>query len=340
MILASFGGRLQMKIKFNCTYCNRETYRQLSEFKKAINHFCSRECKEQYQKDKLIYVNCTFCNKKIHISKYQLKTHPHHFCNRECFRRWKIGKKRPDMIGNTFRKGFDAWNKGKKMNLEYRKKVSEGNKKRFQENPDSFIRYHFKPTPSPELSYLLGVRYGDGSLCLSNKWYMFRLGATDKEFVEEFRRCACILLDKKSMPKISQYNGKKTHYKDMYHCNITSKKLYEFLSKPLEEHKYFVGKHPSEFIRGFFDSEGSFSLVSCTHLRACNTNYRLITYIKSLLEELGIFLNLYIEKRRKPYKAIYNLGTGKKQEIADFKDKIGFTIERKQNLLLKYLEAV
>jgi len=245
--------------------------------------------------------------------------------------------KRKDMIGNKYAEGKIPWNKGKTMSKDFREKIRQANKKRFKNNPESYIKIKFKPEPSPELAYLLGIRYGDGTLCISNKWYQFRLGAIDKEFVEEFRRCGCKILKKRDKPKISKKIFKNEKWSNMYYCNFSSKKLYIFLSKPLVDHKKIIERHHTQFIRGFFDSEGSFSLNSNTHLRASNTNKETIRYIKQLLEKNKINLHLYKEKRGKNLKTMYTIGTGKRNEIEEYANKIGFIIKRKQKLMLTYI---
>jgi intein-encoded DNA endonuclease-like protein len=245
---------------------------------------------------------------------------------------------RPDMHGNKYRLGLAPWNKGMVMNSDFRKKVSEGNKRRLQNNPESYIKLPFVPTPSKELSYILGVRYGDGCLRKTRNWHMFILGAVNKDFVECFRDCCCKLLNKKELPRINIKKQKKKEWNDVYFCNITSKQFYYFLLKPISEHHAFIQKNPLDFLRGFFDSEGSFSLKSCMHLRVGNTNKEIMDYVKKLLDENGIFLNLYIEKRQPPLKTFYVLGTGKRSNIQAYNDKIGFTIKEKQKRLETYLE--
>jgi len=41
-----------------------------------------------------------------------------------------LGRERPDMVGNTFRKGYSAWNKGKPWDDDTRNKMAEINQKR------------------------------------------------------------------------------------------------------------------------------------------------------------------------------------------------------------------
>lgn len=230
------------------------------------------------------------------------------------------------------------WNKGKKMPASFRAKIRDANRKRWNNDPESYLKIKYTPVPSPELSYLLGVRYGDGCLCCSNKWYMFKLGAVDKEFVEKFRDAGCKILNTGVVPKISIRKSKRKRWNDIYYCQFCSKQLYLFLSKNLQEHDFFIKKYPIQFIQGFFDSEGSMSLLSCTHLRVHNTNKKIILYVKSLLDALNIEMNFHVEKRP-PNKTMYSLGTGKRKIINQFYKKVGFSIKRKQSALQQYVES-
>lgn len=39
-----------------------------------------------------------------------------------------LGRKRPDMVGNTFKEGKSSWNKGRRLSDEFKKKLSESHK--------------------------------------------------------------------------------------------------------------------------------------------------------------------------------------------------------------------
>lgn len=84
---------------------------------------------------------------------------------------------------------------------------------------------YFETKSSPELSCVLGVLFGDGSLAINLKKqdYSVRLGAVDKDFVENFSSKVAILL-KKEKPYPICFTAKRT-----YDAMIRSKKLYYFL---------------------------------------------------------------------------------------------------------------
>jgi intein-encoded DNA endonuclease-like protein len=136
----------------------------------------------------------------------------------------------------------------------------------------------FEPRALPELAFLIGVKLGDGSL--SRNWhhnYMTKMRVTDKDFAEEFARCAGLVL--KHQPYKLWWNPRRK----MWHVEINSIMLYNFLRHPFEEMKPFLNHCKTcsaAFLRGFFDSEGSSSGgdVTCS-----NTNLDLLKYVKRLL---------------------------------------------------------
>ncbi len=89
---------------------------------------------------------------------------------------------------------------------------------------------YFEAEPSPELAYILGVMFGDGSLTHDKKKqeYNVRLDAIDKDFVEKFSGYVSKLL------------GKEKDYvvcldkRGMYATKARSKQLYYFIKSVKE----------------------------------------------------------------------------------------------------------
>jgi len=88
-------------------------------------------------------------------------------------------------------------------------------------------------SPSPDLSYLLGVYYGDGGSYRyerSDGWkeaYYQILGAKDKDFVRKFAECLSKILNRNQIP-VSENDG-------VYRVVVGNKMLHEFLRKASEE---------------------------------------------------------------------------------------------------------
>jgi len=198
--------------------------------------------------------------------------------------------------------------------------------------------------PSKELSYVLGVYYGDGSAWKSNKGFFIELQVKDRDFIDEFNRCISWVLNRK---KIYPTYVKR----ELFKITTCSKLLYEFLKKPLEEHKIIIKNFPAEFLRGFYDSEG------CVVYRkqkwgkpridvdVCNTDLSLLNYIKDIL---ACHFSIYPSKKvhivkAKPMivggelrhfkKDVYHICISAQESVQKFYNQIGFSIKRKQEKL-------
>jgi intein-encoded DNA endonuclease-like protein len=144
--------------------------------------------------------------------------------------------------------------------------------------------------PSEDLAYIIGVVLGDGSVYITFKIrrttrvvrYRIALEAKDKELIEKFARCLCIVLGRKRI-KVRYERSKGT-----YHVDAGSKALYELLKEPdlerLRKHIEHCDKCVAAFLRGFVDSEAS--VKKDGYILISNTNYELTTYIQNFLRGL------------------------------------------------------
>ncbi|MCR4369218.1 MAG: hypothetical protein NUV67_04915 [archaeon] len=150
----------------------------------------------------------------------------------------------------------------------------------------------FIPKASPELSFVLGVMFGDGSLSYNKKRreYSLSLKATDKDFVEKFAGCGAKVVDKNFGFAAIKLKARKND-KPIYTTKIHGKKLYTFvkeIKKDFGRGEEFIGQFPAEFIQGLADSEGTCSVSPCPGFSlvvniACSTNYPLLEYVKIIL---------------------------------------------------------
>jgi len=214
---------------------------------------------------------------------------------------------------------------------------------------------YFEPIQSSELSYVLGVMFGDGSIIFNKKRkeYVLRLEATDNDFVEKFSfNCAIILKKEKSFAVC--YNKSRSGHSATYSTQVRSKQLYYFvksLKNDFEKVKKFVEKYPAEFIRGLADSEGCPSIsanidFSCNIIVAYSTNYILLNYVKKLLEKLEILSNLRLSRRKGAADSViqdrliirtmdlYSLSITRDYSVKKFSDLINFSINRKYHKLI------
>jgi len=202
-----------------------------------------------------------------------------------------------------------------------------------------------KLEPSPHLSYVIGVYFGDGSIGLSEHKYRIRLKVVDREFAEAFARA---LEDIGANARVYvESDGRR----DRFVAEATSKFLYMFLKQPKEALFEVAKEYPQEFLRGFFDSEGCFNFNKNERqgfVSASNYNREVLTFCQKALESLGISSKIVLTKRKgttvkiwgKEYQYssdLYEIRIYRKDDLSKFYRLIGFTISRKQKLLEEYL---
>lgn len=142
--------------------------------------------------------------------------------------------------------------------------------------------HQFKPEPTPELAYIMGVETGDGFLNVKRKDYQYRirLRAVDPEFVEAFNQAVAKVL---RCPPHRLWKGKTTRETEV---EFGSYLLHKFLLQPLFKLRAFIehdSKCAASFLKGFFDSEGCVERSGRTN--ASNTDVALLRYVRHLLRK-------------------------------------------------------
>lgn len=216
----------------------------------------------------------------------------------------------------------------------------------------------FEAKPSPELSYVLGVMFGDGSACVDvkNQDYSLKLQAKDKDFVEKFSQCGAKVLGKEKSYAVIRSIPK--HFSPLYSTQIRSKQLYNFVKEiknDFEKARPFIEEFPAEFVRGLADSEGTASVSvgkASLYLQihvAVSTNFQLLNYVKDLLSrkfeieskldkvhfagQTDSVINGRLITRTKD---VYRLTIPRKNAMLKFSELIGFAIWRKQVKIKDY----
>jgi len=192
--------------------------------------------------------------------------------------------------------------------------------------------------PSQNLSYLIGAFKGDGSLCRYRHQYQLSFSVKDLEFIEAVQKAIAEVTSK--VPKIFRIrNGNFSLYKLV----MSNKSLFTVLNQSLTDLKCIIEMYPTDFLRGFFDAEGT-AVTQIRHKRSwCWTDYRVSFYntkkeLLDLVRELLIKLN--INPAPKYYVTIGNLGKTrqpcyvlsiyKRKVIARFMKLVGSSIPRKR----------
>lgn len=209
------------------------------------------------------------------------------------------------------------------------------------------IQKHRTPIPTtPPISYLIGVYFGDGTI------YKYKITGDHKKYTrfkfeltvndEEFRNKVAEIL--KTTLRNTTYSNKINGY---YRCQIVCKKLYDFLNQKVTAHTTIIQKYPSNFLRGFFDSEGGIYFEYKTkvfRIRAYNSDKQLLEYIARLLKQkYNITSSIWINVKKgrksiingistKTTKHCYVLQIVRKKDVTEFMEKIGFSISRKNEV--------
>lgn len=201
---------------------------------------------------------------------------------------------------------------------------------------------------SPELSYVVGTRFGDGSLNinLGNSNYALELGVTDYDFAVEFNRCAVFALGRKKLYSVFIVKGRDPKYKPMWKIVAYSKELVKLFRSG--EWKLVSTLYPAKFIRALGDSEGS--PVCKTDRNAPvifieNTDLSLLEYVTELLSKMNIASAIIPTNKKGDKKTFvfkkdcYRLVIRRFDSVVKYFELIGFSITRKQRKLEALIKA-
>ena len=203
---------------------------------------------------------------------------------------------------------------------------------------------HFVAEPTPELAYVIGVKFGDGSINRKGYNRRIRLQSVDREFVCEFDRCVSVVLQSERHALWADSKRREIH------VEARSVLLYNFLRHTLDDLRVWI-EHcdncVAAFLRGFFDSEGT--VGENRQLKVSNDDTVRLRYVMELLHKylgvettgphLGTKRGSRIERRGRTYfrnSDNYNVyvRVGSLQRFARI---VGFTIKRKRHRLEKLL---
>lgn len=146
----------------------------------------------------------------------------------------------------------------------------------------------FIPRASRELSYVIGVLIGDGSVYFQKrKAYILQLRSKDRSFNEEFARCLGKLFKKKV--KVIPYEQRGKRY---WHTSISSKAFYSWWKTRRQQRWNIAIRFAGDFVRGFYDSEGSYD-IGRHRVRIVNTNQQFQLALKRLFRQFKINAKLY-----------------------------------------------
>lgn len=231
---------------------------------------------------------------------------------------------------------------GQHLNRSYSSVQSEvrslGIRKRVDKHE---INSNFFETWSSEMAYVLGFITADGNIQQVKKGYHVHIACDDYDIIEKIRAC---LETSTPIRKKYRFNGKisyslrfsdKKIYYDLLKLNITPRKSLT-ITPPIIPKKYFW-----DYIRGFFDGDGSVCLKKATYPS------RLVTIFYTGSHSLAVFLFENIKKHLDNYsgsilkvknKNAYKLYFGQKNSEIIFHNMYNnatIFMQRKHNIFLK-----
>lgn len=185
--------------------------------------------------------------------------------------------------------------------------------------------------PSPKLSYVLGVIFGDGYTTKTKKSaYIIGLHVMDLDFAKVFRE---------SMSRILGKNGYLYKYEktNAYRTEFCSKPFYSFMDDtPLNALFEIASRYPSQFIKGFFDSEGNVNIgkYNQPRIEIYNQKREYLDFIRSLLLTFNI---RSVVRTKRQENLMYRLCIEDKNSCRLFAEKIDSSIARKN---LKFQQII
>lgn len=216
------------------------------------------------------------------------------------------------------------WNKGLSL-----RKIAKRYKLRYASVQLRFIKYKIKRrdyavyvnlTSSHELSYCLGVILGDGCVSYNKKTHggVVELEVIDKLFAEKFAKSLAKIGFRPNMI-VKKDRGKEKDTYCTYACSNTFYRWYTALT--LKDIGRIIRGYEKEFVRGFYESEGSIETYTRLQITISNTNYELLRVVQDSLEVLGIHSKIYTNKvypTRKGYNTCYRIAISNREGVLNF----------------------
>ena len=185
------------------------------------------------------------------------------------------------------------------------------------------------------MAYVLGVMAGDGACTRFRSrrgrlHYVIHLTTKDEEFARSFAE-ALKQIGVKTV-KVYCYETKNPRWHPYYwHVFANCKFLVEWLMNiGVEELRSEVVGFERDFIRGFYESDGSIYVINRRYLciEMVNRDEKLIALVKELLDNLGYHFMLDIDQR-KDGGVDYRLRLTRQDEISRFLREVNPVIKRR-----------
>lgn len=166
-------------------------------------------------------------------------------------------------------------------------------------------------SPSTDLLYVLGVVKGDGFTTIGKSRYVVGLVTVSAKFAISF---AAALRNIGLHPQFYSYTLPYRSKKRRAYRVVVSSKMFVEWYRSLNDGdiKKMIGEDKelaAAFVRGFFESEGSFYLIKGKYpaVEIGNANFQLLTIVRDLISLLGISMNFWSSEKARKEKQFYRL---------------------------------
>lgn len=89
---------VEIKVRFKCDQCGIDVYRPLEQYLGKVNHFCSKECYDEWQSEEVL-MTCKWCGKEFY--KTPLQGQENYFCSNSCCTKYLAQERmKPLVIAN------------------------------------------------------------------------------------------------------------------------------------------------------------------------------------------------------------------------------------------------
>lgn len=153
----------------------------------------------------------------------------------------------------------------------------------------------FTPHPSPALGYVLGVLLGDGSVYVrkrksGKRTYCVQLGVKDKEFAEKFATALKKIGLNSSVPHLKSDGSYQAQAVSRNFCEWYKSLCSENGLPDLNKIRSVIKKFDSQFVCGFYESEGSigFHKFGKLRMRMGNRRRELLLMVQDILKCYGV----------------------------------------------------
>lgn len=270
----------------------------------------------------IVVMRCKGCGKQyeMHVST------PRQFCSLDCWYEYRRDKGRDELKRLYWQDGLSMQKIADKMGITKQairsRMVIRGiNRRSYKREISTY--------PSPDLSYLIGVLLGDGYVYVTQQRGGIQLNAKEPKFIESVK----MTMERLDFHVLGPYESINTQFKEpkkILRISASSRQFaIWFKQLTLSQIKEIVRLYSIDFLRGFYESEGSRGWYKSGNgyrflsVSVSNKREDILSMFAEFVGELG--LRTSISRRKDGCCVLYVLG--KPQDKLSFLQQINPSIK-------------